>query len=66
MDECTPALWYQQHYGHRLVLVHLDHLTGIGFIDEPIHQVVQVLCYGYFALIVGWLLTGNSQRSAAS
>jgi hypothetical protein len=48
------------------VLVHLDHLTGIGFIAEPIHQVVQLLFYGYFALIVGWLLTGNNQRSVAS
>jgi hypothetical protein len=46
--------------------VHLDHLTGIGFIAEPIHQVVQLLFYGYFAPIVGWLLTGNNQRSVAS
>ena len=55
-------LWYQQQYGQQLKTLDLGHLTGFGLLDEPIYQVVQLLAYSYFALIVGWFLAGTEIR----
>ena len=54
--------WFEQQYGHRLTRVDLGHLTGISIIDDPLHQVIQVLFYCLVALLVGLFLRGTRVR----
>jgi hypothetical protein len=42
-----------------LVRIDLEHLTGMGWIDEPLHQIVDLLYYGFLVALVSLFLTGT-------
>jgi hypothetical protein len=60
-DVTDPALgrWFEIQYGHKLHFMDLGHLTGIAGLDEPIHQILQVLYYSFAAVMIGCLLVGT-------
>jgi hypothetical protein len=51
---------FQHSTGIPLKRIDLEHLTGIGLLDEPLHQIVDLVYYGLlaFAVSVGLVGTG--------
>ena len=52
--------FYEKQYGQSLTIIDTAHLTGLGLLDAPAHEILKLLQYMYFPLVVSLFLIGRS------
>ena len=57
--------FYQQQHGRRLTRIDLARLTGVGLIDQPARQILDLLHYMYFPLVVALFVAGKAIKRHA-
>jgi hypothetical protein len=54
--------FYEQQYGKQLTIIDTSHLSGIAFVDGPAHEIIALLHYMYFPLVVSIFLVNRAIR----
>lgn len=54
------SAFYEKQFGHALTILDTAHLTGVSLLDAPVHEIVKLLHYMYFPLVVSLFLIGRS------
>jgi len=54
--------FYEQQYGKQLTIIDTSHLSGIAFVDGPVHEIIALLQYMYFPLVVSIFLVNRAIR----
>ena len=52
--------FYEKQFGQSLTIIDTAHLTGLGLLDAPAHEILKLLQYMYFPLVVSLFLIGRS------
>jgi hypothetical protein len=59
-SERTIRGFYEKQFGQALTIIDTSHLTGLALLDGPAHEVIKLLQYLYFPLVVSLFLMGRS------
>ncbi len=52
--------FYEKQFGQSLTIIDTSHLTGLALFDGPAHELIQLLQYLYFPLVVAVFLAGRN------
>jgi len=61
-SERNLKIFYESQFGRSLTIIDTAHVTGLAFIDGPAHEIIGLLQYMYFPLVVSVFLVGRSIR----
>lgn len=54
--------FYQSQFGRSLTIIDTAHLSGLALVDGPAHEIIGLLRYMYFPLVLSVFLVGRSIR----
>jgi hypothetical protein len=60
--ERNLRVFYESQFGRPLKIIDTAHLTGLALVDGPVHEIIGLLWYLYFPLVVSVFLIGLSIR----
>jgi hypothetical protein len=61
-SEQNLRAFYESQFRRPLTIVDTTHLTGLALVDGPVHEIICLLQYMYFPLVVSVFLVGRSIR----